>query len=59
MFNKNNNKNNFHMPVPVPLLVFFEKSENLKNDLVDQQNFIAYLMTKLLTYILSGLQRVA
>ena len=25
MFNKNNNKNNFHMPVPVPLLVFFWK----------------------------------
>ena len=47
------------MPVPVFLLVLEKNPENLKNDLVDKQSFNINLITELLTYVVSGLQKVA
>ena len=46
------------MQVQVLFLVLEEKTESLKNDLVDKQNFTINLIAELLTYVVSGLQRV-
>ena len=47
------------MPASVLLLVLDKKQETWKTILVDKQNFTINLITELLTYVVSSLQRVA